>query len=411
MIEKKHQKIPDSNYKFRPHMIYIWIMFPLSFLPVILAVIHSEFLYTTLNSKIPFFKKVESWYSSRVEKVEEMRVLAPFPDKWDGPWYALDKNYANFDKWFNDNMGLRDFFIRSKNELDYRIFRSSSRVYYGSDNYIFGRNLIDNELPATESVMASVTDRNSIINGMKLLSERLQKDGVTTYFVTPMQKEYFIDNKLPFFAPKIPQQSNFMSFYKELVDDSGLNVIDVYELIKSVPKDYRTFYSQDFHWTHLSAFMISKDIVNKIADKEKSLKKWDEKFEVINTPFLGSDARFSSRLIAQEHITEPTIKKSWVDIHNIYQLNIKQTGLEFETDLINDKKLLPETCMYGNSFSDGMLDVGIVNFFNKFTKVDRNRSVLDIPKLIKGRCKYLIIQILDIQPNVWSLLKKNNEGY
>ena len=407
MRKNQEETLLDSNHKFRPHMAYVWVIFSLSLLPIIFAVIKSNDTLSGLVEKTPLFNHVETWYKSRVEKVEEMRTLAKFPDRWEGAWYALDKNYANFDRWFNDNMGLRDFFIRSKNELDFRLFSSSSRVYYGSDDYIFGRNLIDNELNATEYVMSSVSDQKAIIDGMVSFTNELKSKGITTYFVLPMQKEYFIDNKLPFFAPKLPHNSNFMNFYQHALQNKSLNVIDVFNLINTVPKEYRTFYTQDFHWNHLSAFKVSENVVNKISENEKSDARWDHKFEVEYTSFLGSDARFSSRLIAREHINEPTIKKTWKDTHVIKYLNAKETGLEFETDLVQNKNLLPETCMFGNSFSDGMLDVGIVDFFSKFTKLDRTRDVSEIPKLIDKRCKYLIVQILDIQSGAWSNFKKH----
>lgn len=406
MANKICQDLPDSNHRFRPYMIYVWLIFSLSLLPILIAILHSTYIHSALVKVFPQIEKVDIWYSSKVEKVEEMRILSPYPTKWYGNWYNVNENYANFERWFNDNMGLRDFFIRAKNELDFRLFRSSSRVYYGKDNYIYGRNLIDNELPATERVMSSAEEIKKIINGMKLLSDNLKDKGITTYFITPMQKEYFIDNKLPFFAPKILKNSQFMQFYRDILNDPDLNVIDVYHIIKSIPKEYRSFYTQDFHWNHLSAFMVSQSVVDKIAVQEQSATRWNYKFEVVRKPFLGSDARFSSRLIAQEHVDEPTIRKTWVDKHTVHLLNANNTGLEFETDIINDEKLLPKTCMYGNSFSDSMLDIGIINFFSKFTKLNRTVPVSKIPQLIDGRCKYLIIQILDIQSNTWSLFKK-----
>ncbi|TPG62827.1 hypothetical protein EAH77_09685 [Ewingella americana] len=386
-------------------MIFVWIMFSVSFLPIVLAILQSPALFGPLTNAFPAIKSLSDWYSSKVEQVQEMRILTPFPTQWDGSWYAIDKNYGHFEKWFNDHMGLRDFFIRSKNELDYRLFGSSTRVYYGSDNYIYGRNLLDNELPATEREMASSESRSAIINGMASFTEDLKKQGVTTYFITPMQKEYFVKDRLPFFAPHVPQNSNFMHFYNALKADSRLNIIDVDQLIKSVPGEYSTFYTQDFHWTNVSAYYISRDLVNRIATKEKSPLVWNHKLEIEYIPFLGSDARFSSRLIADEHVMEPDVKKTWLPIHKISRLNVAQTGLEFETDAVQGNGLLPETCMFGNSFSDGMLDVGVTDFFSKFTKLDRNRPLSDVPKLIEGRCKYLIVQILDIQPGHWLYFK------
>ncbi|MFV8801819.1 alginate O-acetyltransferase AlgX-related protein [Yersinia enterocolitica] len=405
MIKNKHGALPDSNHRSRPHMIFVWIMFSVSLLPIILVILQSPALFGPLINTFPSIKSFSDRYLSKVEPVGEMRVLSKFPEQWDGPWYAVDKNYGKFDKWFNDNMGFRDLFIRSKNELDYRLFGSSTRVYYGADNYIYGRTLIDNELPSIEREMDSPESRNSIINGMAKFSEDLKKQGVTTYFVTPMQKEYFIKDRLPFFAPRIPQDSNFMHFYSAMKDDSRLNIIDVEKLIKSVPDEYRTFYTQDFHWTNISAYYVSRDIVNQIAEKEGSKLLWDHKLEVEYAPFLGSDSRFSSRLIANEYVMEPNVKQTWQPIHKINQFDASKTGLEFDTDSVLDKGLLPETCMFGNSFSDGMLVVGLTDFFSKFTKLDRSLPLSDIPKLIDGKCKYLIVQILDIQRMHWLYFK------
>lgn len=405
MEKKTNKKLPDSNYRSRPYMVYVWVMFTFSILPMILAILHTPLLYPSMIRAVPKIESINQWYSSKVEKVEEMRVLSPFPQNWKGEWYAVNENYSEFDTWFNDNLGLRDLFIRLKNELDYRLFRSSSRVYYGSDNYIYGRTLIDKELPATENVMSTDESRKEITQGMKRFSNALHNQGVTTYFVIPMQKEYFIENKLPFFAPKIAYDSNFHKFYDLVNTDSSINNIDVFSLIDKMPNKYPKFYTQDFHWNHLTAFTVTENIINTISEKENLPLKWNYKFDVEMKTFLGSDARFSSRLFANEHVNEPTIKKSWVDIHKIKEQSVKQTNIEFVTDSINDPRLLPDTCMFGNSFSDGMLDVGIVNYFSMFTKLDRTMPIAKIPEVIKGKCKYLIVQILDIQPAIWLSFK------
>lgn len=405
MIRRKNRTQPNLGPRSNPQMIFVWIMFSVSLLPIILAVLKVPSFFSPLASTFPEIRSLNDWYSSKVDQVQEMRPLSQFPDKWLGPWYAFDKNHSQFEKWFNDQMGLRDFFIRTKNELDYRLFKSSTRVYYGADDYIYGRNLLDNELPATEGEMSSPESRDAILNGIITFTEKLKKQGVTTYFVTPMQKEYFSKDRLPFFAPRISQNSNFMRFYKSLKNEHKLNVIDVEGLIKSIPEQHRTFYTQDFHWTNVSAYYISRDIVNRIATEERSTSTWNHKLDIEYVPFLGSDARFSSRLIANENVMEPTVKKTWIPIHKINRFDVAQTGLEFDTDSVLNKGLLPETCMFGNSFSDSMLEVGLVDFFSKFTKLDRNRPLSDVPKLTNGRCKYLIVQILDIQPGHWLYFK------
>ncbi|MGH8079993.1 MAG: hypothetical protein ACREP7_05415, partial [Lysobacter sp.] len=65
------------------------------------------------------------------------------------------------------------------------------------------------------------------------------------------------------------------------------------------------------------------------------------------------------------------------------------------------KGLLPSTCLFGNSFSDGMMRVGLGEHFEKLTRFNRHMPVLETPKMASGRCKYLIVQMLDISP-AWS---------
>ena len=92
---------------------------------------------------------------------------------------------------------------------------------------------------------------------------------------------------------------------------------------------------------------------------------------------------------------EPFLKKTWPDVHQTTQMDTKATGLEFVTDKVSDKGLLPPACMFGNSFSDGMLRAGLADHFEQFTKIDRALWPKDVPALVNGRCKYVIVQILD----------------
>ena len=103
---------------------------------------------------------------------------------------------------------------------------------------------------------------------------------------------------------------------------------------------------------------------------------------------------------------EPELIKTWKDVHTLFPLDIKKTGLEYETDTVESPNLLPPTCMYGNSFSDGLRHAGLLDYFQKFTKIDRQLSLSKVPDVIKGRCKYLIVQVLDIQAGHWLSLSQ-----
>jgi alginate O-acetyltransferase complex protein AlgJ len=400
----------------RTQTVFLWAIFAFSFLPFLIALTAAtkteRGLCGVALEALPEVGSqcvaLEEWYAGEVEPVQELRPLAAFPVVWQGHWFNTDKNYANFEKWFADNLGLRDLMIRAKNELDYRLFASSSRAYFGKDSDIYGRVLIDGELPATERLLDTPEKVEAVHNGVVSFSNRMKSAGVTVLLVTPMQKENFFPGRLPFFAPRLPESTNFMKLYRRLNEDADLNFIDVYGILKAHQDEYPIFYQQDFHWTDMAALAVAKETTNRIAHLENVTDRWQYPNVFELKPFLGSDARFAALLVSHEAVLEPQLKKlwSWSGVHLVKPLDAKQTGFELESDIVNNPDLLPSTCMYGNSFSDGMVRAGLFDHFQRFTTLDRSRSINEIPTLIQGRCKYLIVQILDISTPTWLSLKK-----
>lgn len=395
-------------------MIVVWLMFALSIIPSVLLFTAStpavRKARSDFISKLPLigstYVAAKTWYSENVYPVQELRVLASFPTEWRGRLLDVDKNYVQFEHWYGDHLGLRDLMIRTKNEADYQLFRSSSRAYFGSDNYIYGRHLVDLELPATEALLNSKGSIEAVHIGLVGYAKQLQSEGVTPIFVIPMQKEYLVPDHLPFFAPRLPQNSNFMALYDRLKRDPDVNVIDVLGILESLRSQYPIYYKQDFHWTDMSALAVARDTTNLIANLEHSSVRWEHPIEIEYAPTVGSDARFAARLDAKEKTLEPELVRRWKSVHTQSTLNAAQTGLEYDTDTLERTGLLPPTCMYGNSFSDGMLRAGIADYYQRFTKLDRARPLSSVPELVKGRCKYVIIQILDIQTAHWLSLRK-----
>lgn len=415
MESKKPPSRSALRREYKSQTIFIVLVFLISILPFLLALTSStprsrgicEFLGHE-SSFGSYCTVVKQWYTDNVEPVQELRPLVSFPNSWEGQWFDIDKNYGRFEKWFADNLGLRDLMIRGKNELDYRLFSSSSRVYFGKDDDIYGRQLVDRQLPGTENLLRTPENIESIHRGVVAYSDKLKAQGVTVIFVTPMQKQYFYPGRLPFFATHMPQHTNFMTLYDRLKQDQGINFIDVYGILKSNQEKFPLFYRQDFHWTDMSALAIAKNATDRIAQLENKTSPWNYPMDFELRPFTGSDARFSALLLSRETVLEPQLKKTWTwkGVHTVRPLDAKSTGLELESDTLTDPNLLPATCMYGNSFSDGMTRAGIFDFFQRFTTVDRSLTPQEIPELIKGRCKYLIVQILDIGTPTWLTFKQ-----
>lgn len=340
-------------------------------------------------------------YRAHVPPVEELRPLAALPEAKD--WWPVERYYSRFERWFSDHLGWRNLMIRAKNELDYRLFNSSTRVYFGKDGELYGRNLIDNEMPATERLLADPARAQAVYDGVLAFSEQLRRQGVTMLLVAPIQKQYYTRERLPAFAPQVPDDSHFLALYQRLSAAPRLHFIDVKHHLDEHRDKFPIFYKQDFHWTDLSAMVVAADITDSIARLEGSQLRWRHAMQIDYQPFVGSEARFAARLNAREQVIEPQLKQTWTARHRDLPAPAN-SGWEFSTDALDDPSLLPATCMYGNSFSDGMLRAGLTEHFRQFHKLSRTLPLTQVPALLHGQCRYLIVQVLDIQTDRWASL-------
>lgn len=384
-------------------VLFIVAVFALSIVPGALTLLPLAPRLQQRLQAVPELAELAAWYHLNIAPIEELRPLAALPEHWQGRLVDTDKNYARFERWFDDNLGLRKLMIRTKNELDYQLFRSSSRVYFGKDDELYGRNLAEVELPGTEALLAVPGMADDIYRGVLRFGAALEAQGITMVLVAPVSKQYFTRERLPFFAPRVPDDSRFMALYARLKQTPALHFVDVYAMLAANQARFPIFLRQDFHWTDLMALAVAKETTERIARLEGSGSAWRHRLQYRYQPFIGVEARFSARLSGHE-IAEPALVKSWTDAHTTTIMDAKASGFEFVTGRIADAALLPPTCMYGNSFGDGMLRAGLAEHFQQFSKLNRTVRLPEVPALIRGRCKYLIVQVLDIQADRWMSL-------
>jgi hypothetical protein len=353
-------------------------------------------------SLVPAVPALNGWSTDQFLPVEELRPLAAYPDHWEGRLLDTDKNYARFEKAFADQLGLRSAMIRVKNEIDYRLFRTSRRVYYGKKGELYGRSIAEVELPLTEKILGTQAAQDAAYKGVLGLAARLRAEGITMVMLTPVQKQYFTRERLPFFAPRVPDDSHFMRFYQRLKNTPELHFVDVIGLMRANESRFPPFFKQDFHWSEPMAMTAAAEAVRTIAELEGAPLRWRHPLELEVRPFVGVEMRFAGRLNMHKDVLEPQLKTTWTDLHQRHPFDAASTGLEFDTGTLERAELLPPTCMYGNSFSDGMLRAGLIEHFQKFTKISRTKELQEVAPLIAGRCKYLIVQVLDIQADRWA---------
>jgi len=342
----------------------------------------------------PIFMLLPKSYDA--EPLQERRPLAPAVTRWEGRFYNIDGNFRLFQRWFDDHLGLRNFMVRAKNEIDYRVFGTSTRVYYGKHGQIFGRSIADREIPFSEQLLGEPGKIEAIHEGIWKFTERLQAEGITPIYVFPYSKQYFLQRDMPLIAPKLKFPTHFQEMNQVLLADPRLHVIDTYTPMIPAKAGYQTYLLEDFHWTDASAFTIAKQIVGEISKMEgRPHNVWTNPLVITKEMRQGSEARFAARLF-KSPINDASIEVTHKKRPEI-KMDPKTTGFEYQTDMVEDPALLPPTCLYGNSFSDGMTYAGLPVYFQQFIHLDRDGLVTNAPERIKGRCKYLIVQILDLQ--------------
>ncbi|MYN20219.1 hypothetical protein GTP81_26085 [Rugamonas sp. FT107W] len=343
--------------------------------------------------------------ASSASDLLEMRPLAPLPTHWEGRWFDFDKNYRNFEKGYSDHLGLRSLMVRTKNELDFRLFNSSRRVYFGKQDEIYGHKISDIELPATEHALDTPAKAEAVYSAIRQLAARLEAQGTTLVLLTPISKQYFTQDRIPRFMPRLPQQSHFMQLYRRFQQTPEFHFVDVQGIMAASQGKFPLFFRQDFHWTDLSALKVAEAATNTIASLEGLPPAWRHELAYHDEAFEGSESRFAG-LLSSKPLQEPMLTKTWQDVHQTTPMDAHQTGFEFITDSVKGRGLLPPTCLYGNSFGDGMTRAGLQDHFEQFLRLDREMFILDTPQATRGRCKYLIVQMLDSSAGIWIELAK-----
>jgi hypothetical protein len=226
------------------------------------------------------------------DPLEERRSASPFPSlrlipSEDGAFAA------QLNKWFDDRLGLRDLFIRAKNQIDYSLFHTSRKVYIGSDGWLFLRGGVPPEVDA--ATMAALEER------YLTLSRRLHEKGVRLVVVGYPDKSRVYPEKAPPDVPFKPAGGNYDRLRHFLASQPGLIFIDVQEIMErhkaAGGAGATLFYKTDPHPTFSGQIPVVTEVIDRIARAEgRSDVHWDEKFTFENGHVSGDAARFMSLL-------------------------------------------------------------------------------------------------------------------
>jgi len=323
----------------------------------------------------PLVQTLYPIFGTIVAPVEERRAASPPPS----PRLLMRANgdfAAGLNAWFDDRVGLRDLFIRAKNQIDYSIFRTSRKVYVGSDGWLFDPAGGALELARLDAAQLGVLEGRFVA-----LARSLRERGVRLVVVGYPDKARIYPEMLPW-APVIPADGNEDRLRQFLAGQPSLIFVDAQEILER--EKTRTteplFNKTDLHVNQVGQLPIVKEIIARIADAEARPEiRWDEKFELVHGETTGgSEARFLSLLFPRK--AETSYYKEYYSIGRsepdgawtLAEPDIaERTGYTMNHPFDWAFQSLPEFCaqrlpgmvLFGNSFSDAYWALGLHRYF------------------------------------------------
>jgi alginate O-acetyltransferase complex protein AlgJ len=359
---------------------------------------------------VPLLETLHPFFGTIVQPVDEHRAANRFPSPWLLP--RANGDFADgLNKWFDDRVGFRDLFIRTKNQIDYSIFSTSRKVYVGSDGWLFER---DPGLPL-ERLDAEGFD--AVKKSFLDLARRLGEKGIRLLVIGYPDKSRIYPEMVPANEPLLLSGGNYDKLRQFLSGQSALTFIDVEEILrreKSITGD-RLYHKTDLHATERGQVAVIKEVIAQIARVEgRPDISWNETFErAIVAWGPGNEARFLSPLVPviENHNSfkgtyVPGDSESdgyWtIPDPQAYQRTDDGIGPLFAWEFQSLPELcsgrLPGAVLLGISFVDLYPTLGLHRYFCSFRRLDPlnsraavNRMALFLESVPDGT-KYFIYQ-------------------
>jgi len=266
---------------------------------------------------------------------------------WDA-WFS-DNYQEKFNKYIEEHIGFREFFIRLNNQLDFNIFKiaHAEGVVVGKKNYMFEEDYL---LEYNGELFIGKIPIERKVRQIKFLQDYLKK----TYNIDLIP--VFEPGKASFFPEYIPDKyhpnlnkiTNY-KYYIECFDRYNVKYIDMNAWFKSIKNTskYSLFPQYGIHWSSYGA-MLAMDSLAKYIEKTRNIDLPDISITKINYTNKLQGVDYDMGKAMNLLFKMPTYKMAYPKI-----------------SFINDKtKTKPSVLVIGDSFYFSLLGEGkISNLF------------------------------------------------
>jgi hypothetical protein len=345
--------------------------------------------------------------------VQENRKLQDCPTQWMGDYWDIEPNFTILSQCISDHIGWRSIMIRSKNELDYRLFGVSSRVYFGKNDFYFLRQWHDNWLPKYQKIMQDPLQHQQLVQLLQSANATYAANNIHMILVIVPTKSIIYSENLPWYA--LRYNPRMFENLEEELRATGMDVIPVTDILLQHKQDgIELYHKEDIHWNDMGTYHVAQEIVARIALHEQRATPWPKAKPKYHSGLNSMSERssLSERAFASLFFNRDVIPTS-------YGINAPKPGngmwhaesneyyeskdfMVWRAPTALQQPALPNLVIVGDSFSEYFRRVGMEWYFNKMlwasnyaSPIVPNSAMLQIFQ--QNNVKYVVIELVDFR--------------
>jgi hypothetical protein len=357
-------------------------LFVAGFLAVLVApALQKEF-------KLPYYPPVEE-NRTKLEKPAGSMLRRLFLE-------GADYSKA-YEKYFNDQYGFRDLFIRLKNQADYSLFHRSDEVLLGKDNWMEYRRVQAGQLQYAEKYTAQ--QWVEVYARFEKLRAYLAARGITLVLMPIQQKfsvypEYFPDGLIARPAPTAFERSlEYFDSHPEFI------YIDIRKALLAGKRRYPVFYKTDFHWNSIGAFYGAEETVNTLARLAGKPLRWEHPLQFSWEPGFTGGLNQSLAVLFPPLENQVVIKPTWRE-RGTFLAPEPPFEVHFRARPGEAPKLLPPTLLIGNSFAYNFIQTGFYEYFSEIYLL-HSKQLNVLPQNLPPGIRFVVLQYIEADLGVY----------
>jgi SGNH hydrolase-like domain, acetyltransferase AlgX len=330
--------------------------------------------------------------------LDEKRLPAPPPDLVGKIFHGDGRLSAEVNRWFDDHLRSRGLLIRINNQLDYSIFRHAEKIYIGRDGWLFQPGFFEAKVRIEREGDEGARRRHRLILG---LAHYLAERNIRLIVISNPMKGTIFPQFLPANVPHLPANDRFQQLRQFLGSEAGWGYIDGEDLLRKSCMEPRPFHLMDIHMTMPGGLCFAKELVRRVALAEgRTASPWDHEFTF--TPAMGyggGQIEFLSLLFPPQAPVFNSNVYYGPDNPGSEGAFAKDPAGLFEwvyhTAPPYRASKLPAIVLFGNSFLDHYVNVGVFTYFTDAYRARAGDNFEDVLRSLPPETRYFVYQLLE----------------